>query len=99
MLISALCAACWLVGGVLTHASNVRLSVKTFERMFDEHVRQDGGLPLGEHNCHSLVWKLTWVDVFLGPLLLTRQPEAWAFAWAGMFYAQAMVELSDDDDE
>jgi len=91
MLIAALVATCWLVGGVLTHASNCRLTVKTFEESFEELDPED-------HNVRTLIWRFTWADVFLGPLLLTRNGEVWAAAWAGFFVNVVEAGLDNQTD-
>ena len=91
MLIATLCAACWLVGGVLTHASNCRLAVKTFEASFEE-------IDPDDHSVRFLIWRFTWADVFLGPLLLTRGAEIWAAAWASFFVNMAQFEVDNQAD-
>ena len=86
MLIATLIGTCWLLGGALTHASNCRLAVKTFEQSFD-------GLDPDDHNVRYLVWRFTWADLVLGPLLLTRNGEVWAAAWASFFVNMTQIEL------
>ena len=91
-MIAILIGACWLLGGALTHASNCRLAVKTFEKSFEDELESD------EHNVRYLIWRFTWADVVLGPLLLTRNGEVWAAAWAGFFVNMVQIDLDNQND-